>query len=126
MTNATILLGATWASSHRYTRAAGDIGTWAAACEHAYEMLRDSHTPAEQEHLEITQLEPQHVETRYGRTVMIWSAWAHLPGRDTPLRYDVLDDLPRDESAPSVRVGATRPTPAPPSRPTFSAVNGTH
>ena len=103
MTNATIV-SRSWASSH---------GTWVAACEEAYDFLRRALTPAEREVVEITQLEPQRVEVFYGQDVMVWSTWAHLPDRPAAWRYDVLDDMPRDQSAPSVRVGADRPTPTP-------------
>lgn len=113
MTNVTVVL-TTHASQHRYTKEAGTIGTWAAACEHAYESLHRA-LAAMGPHLseiEITQLEPVEPTWVNGLPVMRWSSHAHL-SEQVSLRADVLDDLPRDEAAPSMARAADRHTPPP-------------
>lgn len=107
-------LGATWATSHRYSLDGAAMGAWAAACQHAYEMLQGSLTPAQLEVAEITPCEPLGRRLIYGVEFMLWQACVTIPGTEFVLAYQVIDDLPNEEAGPSVRVGAKRPTPPPP------------
>lgn len=106
MTNVTVVL-TTRASGARYTQRAGEVGTWAAACEAAYEAMQDAlkRLDLDGTTVEITKLEPQEANR--------WATFAHPP-RGPVLRVDLIDDLPRSESMPSIRVGIERPTPDPP------------
>lgn len=117
MGNLLMVWSRTWATSHP---------SWTDACESAYDYLWRSLTPEERETAKITPLEPLRRETINGHEVMVWRTTVELMN-GWIIAADVLDNLPRDQAAPSVRVGQTPPTPPPPTgsgiRPVDGALN---